>query len=80
MTPAALMVLLHYYTDISDPTIVVDNPPIWDSTRKYLLDNALISSSDKFGATYDITERGRCFVSYICNDLDLPLCTWTMKY
>lgn len=80
MTPIALGVLLHYYIDINDPTIVIDNSPIWESTRKYLIDNGLIFTSDKYGATYDITERGRCFIAYICNDLYLPLCKWTMEF
>ena len=77
MSPLEIGILLHYYACADDHEIVSKNPPIWESTREFMMSTGLLETNYRQGefATYALGERGKVFVEYL---MTLPLPEWRM--
>jgi hypothetical protein len=79
MSPFEIGILMHYYCCASESPDVLRNPPIINETMRWFVNEGLLIKMEKpseYGASYAITDRGRCWVVYVCN-LSLP--AWTME-
>ena len=78
MTPFEIDILFHYYTTPTEHRGVTENPPIGPSTMQWLVDEGLLAvrkERSQYGATYECTKRGECWINHVCN---LPLPEWSM--
>lgn len=76
MTPFAIGILMHYATTLGDHPVVFDNPPIWDSTRKWFLENDLLVDGRPQTA-WKATERCKAYVDFLCA-VPLPVAQWVL--